>query len=69
MKCKDCKHCAYANEEKGQDNPFDFETTGSHGDTYNWSIIRGAYCMLVNITMVDVQECTAYDKRNLKIKP
>lgn len=63
MKCIDCKFCAFINGNKEQ------ITVKSNGIETTWGALNGAYCMKTICVMMDVAECTGYEKsKHKKIK-
>ena len=60
MKCIDCKFCAYINEDN-----LDM-VVKSNGEETTWYGMIGAYCMKVSCTIVDVEECSGYEKSEHK---
>ena len=64
MKCKDCKYCAFVNEKE---EPVTITCNSIESECFS---VTGAYCMVLNMSLIGVDECSAYEKsKHRKIKP
>ena len=60
MKCIDCKFCAYINED---DQEITVRSKGLDNIYYG---MPGAWCMKTSCCILDVEECSAYEKSERK---